>query len=176
MPSSGIDLLPAEKLLSPDKAEAIPKAQSVCFTGHRAIAAEEIPRLERELDRTVAMLIGEGCTRFMCGGALGFDTLAAQAVLRAAEHNTIRFELAVPCADQARRWTEKQQREYRSIANRADGIYCLFPHYVDGCMQVRNRFMVSCCGTLIAYCMHLSGGAGYTVRFALDSGCRVLNV
>ena len=58
------------------------KEKTCCFTGHRAIPARALPALAEELEQTLRRLIGEGMRYFGAGGALGFDTLAAETVLR----------------------------------------------------------------------------------------------
>ena len=59
------------------------RRETCCFTGHRNLPAEHLPAIPSLLDDTVAELIGRGIVDFACGGARGFDTLAAQSVLRA---------------------------------------------------------------------------------------------
>ena len=52
-----------------------------CFTGHRIIPADEFALLQMKLLKAVEMLIQYGYFVFYVGGALGFDTLAAQTVI-----------------------------------------------------------------------------------------------
>ncbi len=58
------------------------KNQTCCFTGHRKIPPEQYAALARRLEQEITCLIGQGIVYFGAGGALGFDTLAAQTVLR----------------------------------------------------------------------------------------------
>lgn len=58
------------------------RSQTCCFTGHREIDKSVLPVLAQQLEAALRQLIGEGCRCFGAGGALGFDTLAAQTVLR----------------------------------------------------------------------------------------------
>ena len=52
-----------------------------CFTGHRHIASEHINGIDNLLLRSVDYAYKNGCRNFYAGGALGFDTAAAKAVL-----------------------------------------------------------------------------------------------
>ena len=52
-----------------------------CFTGHRKISADKIPFVRRNLREAIYAACTEGYRRFVCGGALGFDTMAAIEVL-----------------------------------------------------------------------------------------------
>ena len=54
---------------------------SCCFTGHRRISAEQKRLLIKKLDKLLDTLSARGINHYICGGALGFDTLAAQVVL-----------------------------------------------------------------------------------------------
>lgn len=58
------------------------REKTCCFTGHRDIPRAVYSSLSRELDAVVRALIGKGVRFFGAGGALGFDTLAAETVLR----------------------------------------------------------------------------------------------
>ena len=55
---------------------------SCSFTGHRRIPQDDFLNLQKRLQKIIKQLIKQGITTFYCGGALGFDTLAAQAVLK----------------------------------------------------------------------------------------------
>ncbi len=61
------------------------RSKTVCFTGHRELPADDLPEISKRLEDTLATLIEQGYRYFGAGGALGFDTLAAQAVLRLRE-------------------------------------------------------------------------------------------
>ena len=89
------------------------RRETCCFTGHRNLPAEHLPAIPSLLDDTVAELIGRGIVDFACGGARGFDTLAAQSVLRArAACPFLRLLLFLPCRDQTRGWPSKDAAVY----------------------------------------------------------------
>ena len=122
-----------------------------CFTGHRSIPPCSIAQLQKSLDKTLCNLIAQGATKFICGGALGFDTLAAQAVIRQKQDNdNIILTLTLPCRDQAKRWSEMQKMVYNDILTSADEVIYLFDHYVTGCMHARDKFMVDSSDIIIA--------------------------
>ena len=80
---------------------------SCCFTGHRQIASDDFLVLQKRLQKAIKYFIKQDVTDFYAGGALGFDTLAAQAVLKARRfHPQVRLILALPCHDQDARWKE----------------------------------------------------------------------
>ena len=55
--------------------------KTVCFTGHREIENNSPESIAHVLNQTVRILISHGARRFLTGGALGFDTMAALCVL-----------------------------------------------------------------------------------------------
>lgn len=153
------------------------KLTSCCFTGHRNIRREDFPRVQADLRRMLPRLADAGVCEFICGGALGFDTLAAQEVLLLKQSNpSVRLSLVLPCKDQAARWTPLQKEIYAFIAERADHTEVLFDRYVPGCMQLRNRRMVDRSQICIAYYTGRHGGTEYTINYAKQKGIRLLIV
>ena len=74
---------------------------TLCFTGHRMIRQSLLQQVRERLSEEVAIAYSNGYRTFLCGGARGFDTLAAQEVLRFREScPDVRLVLALPCADQ----------------------------------------------------------------------------
>ena len=150
--------------------------KSICATGHRQLFEDE-PTLFRRTYEVVLQKAAAGYTTFYAGGALGFDTLFAEAVLRARETNAdVRLILVIPCRDQAVRWSAKDRARYARIAAAADETVCLFERYTTGCMHVRNRYMIDHSDLCLAYLVKNEGGTAYTVRYAESRGVPVENV
>ena len=57
------------------------KSQTCCFTGHRNIAPYMPDTVFEQTKAIVTLLVSKGFKYFGTGGALGFDTLAAQTVI-----------------------------------------------------------------------------------------------
>ena len=120
------------------------RERTCCFTGHRIIPAKVIPQLKEELEQTVTELIHRGVTQFVTGGALGFDTLAAEEVLcQRKTHPNIRLHLMMPCKGQEKKWRLGDRMRYQRITRQADEVTCLAEEYYDGCMLKRNREMIN---------------------------------
>lgn len=98
------------------------KEQTCCFTGHRKIPAGEVPWLQRRLKKEIIRLVEkEGVCYFGAGGALGFDTLAAQTVLKLKKrYPQIKLILVLPCENQTAGWKEEDIAAYESIKHRCD--------------------------------------------------------
>lgn len=148
-----------------------------CFTGHRDYEKTVTPLEKMFFEKLIDNLIGYGYTTFIAGGALGFDTAAAEYVLKKKKSGLpVRLVLILPCADQADRWSPWARRRYEAIRASADEVICLHDAYVDGCMQERNRMMVQKSTACVAYCTRESGGTAYTVRYAEAQKLHVYNI
>ena len=153
------------------------REQTACFTGHRTIPPQQLEDLAQRLRAAVEDAIGRGYRYFGAGGALGFDTLAAQTVLELKkDHPHIRLILVLPCLSQAERWSREQQQTYEAIKAQADkGVYTS-QGYHRGCMHVRNRHLVDHSSLCISYRTQPTGGTAYTGDYATAQGLEVVNL
>ena len=148
-----------------------------CFTGHRIIATEIQKTLPQKLDNKIRGLIGKGICDFICGGALGFDTLAAQTILKLREEfEHIRLILALPCKNQTRGWNKEDIEIYNQILKKADFVYSTSETYTTGCMMKRNRFMVDNSVACVFLLTNQRSGTYKTVEYALESGKELHNI
>ena len=154
------------------------KEKTACFTGHRNIQNEELERLTQALEETVNGLIGQGVTRFLSGGATGFDTMAALAVLSAKENTqAVKLCMAIPCANQDERWKTAEKETYKRLLESADEvIYVSDKPYFKGCMEQRNLYLIENSAVCVAYMKHGRSGTSQTVRFAREHGLDIINL
>ncbi len=153
------------------------KEKTACFTGHREIPEEEKRQLRERLGRTLEQWIEKGYCCFEAGGALGFDTLAALAVLEAKErHPHIKLILVLPCRNQTRGWKAADIQIYEEIRAAADRVVYTSEQYFSGCMHKRNRQLVADSSLCICYRKEPKGGTAYTVDLAEKSGLTVVNL
>ncbi len=153
------------------------RSLTCCFSGHRNIPAEQARWLAKRLDDAITYLYGKGVKSYLTGGALGFDTLAANAVLaQRMKHIDISLTVVIPCKDQDRKWGWDSRRQYHRILDAADEVHCLAEQYYSGCMQVRNHYMVDHSGVCICYLLRPYGGTYSTVRYARECGISVFNL
>lgn len=151
------------------------RERTCCFTGHRIIPAKDIPQLKEELEQEIARLIDQGVTRFVAGGALGFDTLAAEEVLRQRKkHPEIALNLMLPCKGQEKKWRLGDRLRYQKIVRQADGVIYLAEAYYDGCMLKRNREMIAASAHCMVYCTKGKGGTVYTVNRGKQAGLHMI--
>ena len=125
-----------------------------------------------ELKRIVGEFVEQGYTRFISGGAFGADLDFAETVLLYKEVNpNILLEIAVPCADQAGRWSNADKKRYNTILSRADEVNVLSERYTPWCMHARNRYMVDKASAVLAvFNGKESGGTFETLKYAQKKG------
>ncbi|MGL4571726.1 MAG: SLOG family protein [Clostridium sp.] len=126
---------------------------------------------------------------FICGGALGFDTLSAQVILLLKEEfkNQISLEIAVPYKDQPNKWFSKVDVDmYNLINSMADfvtevdrienyqrtrvkvGLHNSFK------LQLRNEYIVDKSNLLIALYDGSKGGTHNCVTYAKKRNKNIL--
>ena len=77
--------------------------------------------ITNKLECTITALYQTGVRYYGAGGALGFDTLAAQAVLRLREScHGMKLILVLPCLTQTKGWRPEDVVEYKRIKAQAD--------------------------------------------------------
>ena len=148
------------------------------FTGHRILNKSESGLLRNRILDCLSEAYQAGYRRFYCGGALGFDTIAAlQTISFREQHPDVKLLMAVPCATQADLWHEKDKEVYRNILNLADEKVVLSPVYYRGVMLTRNRYMADRSSLCICYLQNIRGGTASTVRYALlHDRIRIINL
>ncbi len=154
-----------------------PIANSVCFTGHRALPRQKVATLETLLGKEILSYAQQGYTDFLCGGAVGFDMLSAICVLNCKNKaSSIRLHLILPCQNHTANWSERDLALFERIVMRADSIHYVSEEpYQTGCMQARNRYLVDHASVCFAYLTGQRGGTAYTVRYAEKKGIPVHN-
>ena len=155
------------------------KLRTCFFTGHRRLKSERLDEIKELLAVNIEKLIIEYDVRdFISGGALGFDTVAAEAVIKMKEkYPHIRLLLYLPCYGQSKKWGYKQKYRYNMLKANADEIlYVTEKEYTDDCMLKRNLKMIKDSVFCITFCIMSNTGTGLTLRNAEEVGTRIINI
>lgn len=132
--------------------------------------------LARRLKTILVDLIENGYQYFGAGGALGFDTLAAQTILDLkTEYPQIKLILVLPCFSQANGWSSNDKEIYERIKSSADKVVYTSEEYTKGCMHKRNRHLVENSSVCVCYLTEKTGGTAYTVAYATKLNLLVIN-
>ncbi len=155
------------------------RTRTCFFTGHRKIAADKQKYVSEKIEEYVENLIIQyDVKNFICGGAIGFDTIAADTVLEMKKmYPHIRLFLYLPCRDQSKLWLNDDKEKYNSILSQADEVlYVTDGTYSKECMHKRNLKMVQDSFFCIAFCIAERSGSGFTVRNAAEAGKKIFNI
>ena len=154
------------------------KENKTCsFTGHRKIPSEQYESIAKRLKETLINLIENNYCYFGAGGALGFDTLAAQTVLELRlQFLQIKLILVLPCKTQTMGWSNEDIAIYEKIKRQADKVVYTSDEYSRGCMLKRNRHLIDNSNICIAYLKENKGGTAYTVNYAKSKNIKVINI
>lgn len=149
-----------------------------CFTGHRRIPQNELKGIEERLEATITKLYSRGVVYYGAGGALGFDTLAAETVMRLRDGilPNLRLILVLPCLNQTKGWKAEDVARYEEIKRRANKVKYVSQEYTSECMYKRNRHLVDGSSVCVCYQMQNTDGTAYTVQYAKSQGLRVINI
>ena len=124
----------------------------VAFTGYRP---EKMPFVESKKDeaylkfrkrqlQVIERLIERGCTHFISGVAMGFDTWVAEDILALQKNNSsLELECAIPFPGQADRWSTSDQKRRYKILTHATSSVIVCEHYSSNCFFERNKYMVN---------------------------------
>ena len=168
---------------SPDPATPQNRPYCCAFTGYRLQKLpfsfdERDPRflsLSRRLYAEVEMLILEGYTHFISGGAIGFDLLAAEAVLSLRKRYPWGvLEVAIPCDGQDTLWDPAWRSRRQCVLREADIITRTGREYTPRVMQTRNEYMVQRADLLMACYDGQRGGTENTLRYAERLGRHII--
>ena len=153
------------------------RSHTCCFTGHRQIPSEKRAEITGRLEQVIISLYQRGVLYYGAGGALGFDCLAAQTVLRLRESRPgMKLILVLPCLTQTRGWPAADVLEYERIKGLADKVVYTSQEYTNGCMHKRNRHLVDHSSVCVCYLTKDSGGTAYTVNYAEKQGLEIINL
>ena len=155
------------------------KNATCCFTGHRVIRSDYSAIVAARTEIYIRELILEHGVRFFgVGGALGFDTLAANILfrLRDTEFPQIRVILVYPFEGYTSRWSTAQQAIYEQMLQKYDKRVCVAQNGSREAYLARNRHLVDSSAFCICFLMHSTGGTAYTVKYAKHKGLNVINI
>ena len=147
------------------------------FTGHRNIKTEHEKPLANLIGRAIAYAYSKGCRKFLAGGAVGFDTLAAEEVIKfRISHPDAALILALPCINQSERWSRAQRDIYEYTLSCANEVIYINEEYTPTSMKERNKYLAENADILISYVSRSNSGAAQTVRMARKADKEIYNL
>lgn len=155
------------------------KITTVCFTGHRNVPENEREAISALLEAQIFELYDRGARIFKTGGAVGFDTMAAKAVLSMKDRfgeGSIHLYLCLAAPNQTMRFSKSQKEDFEYIFNMSDGVTYASDSISKDSYFARNRALVQGSDVCLAYCKKQYGGSYYTCKQALVNGVELVNL
>jgi len=163
---------------------------TICFTGHRTIEGKYFDRDNLnghwfEIWNTTVQIVHklweEGYTTFISGGALGFDQLAARAVIfhkNSIPPLPIQLYMALPFKGFEHRWPAKSKSELVMIISRADYLsHICEDDYAPWKLQKRNEWMVDNSDKVVAlYLPNKTGGTLNCLHYTMKQHKPILTI
>lgn len=145
--------------------------------GNRLVPRGHAERIAECLEAKILKLASLGVTRFFTGGNVGFETLAAQVVLKAREeHPEIRLALVLPSKDQSEKWPANVVKIYEDIKEHSDEVIYTSESGGRGCLLRRNRYMMDESDYCLCYLIKSSGKTAELVRYAEKTDHPIINI
>ncbi|HLD89879.1 MAG TPA: SLOG family protein [Patescibacteria group bacterium] len=153
---------------------------TMCFTGHRQLQDQYYngnangTGIWANVYRALYAQILFACekravTTFIAGGAIGVDTVAAQAVLALkVVHPEVKLIIARPFPSQASKWSRSTQELAAAINKHAEIVDVSPDPYSPHKMQIRNQWMIdnSQCVLAVQQPDKPAGGTANAVQYA----------
>jgi uncharacterized phage-like protein YoqJ len=148
------------------------------FTGHRYIEIQNINSKVKEISLS---LIEKGVNQFLVGGALGFDCVAGEEIIRIRQDKPeIMLTVVLPCnfCLFTLKWNERQRTRINALLQRAGEVITLQKDFTPDCYKKRNQYLVN----NSRYCVccynpnNFKSGTGQTVRMAEKRGLEIINL
>ena len=154
-------------------------SRACCFTGHRALPPTRdfaYAALTESLARAIDEAIDErDCTSFYTGGAIGFDLIAAELMLRRKERDLrLSLTVCVPYCGHDAHFSPEDRARWAAVREQADQTLYLSDRYAPACFWNRNRYMVDHSDLLIAYVRDPKSGSGQTYALAKERGLDII--
>ena len=155
------------------------RRQTCCLTGNRTIR----PDLRGSVFGGTEIKLRELITRqgirfFGVGGAIGYDTIAAEILFRLKEtsYPHIRIILVYPFEGFDSLWTDEQRQTYAKLYHQYDKRVCISPSPSREAYLTRDRHLVDCSSVCVAHCTNNTGDAAYTLQYAQAQGLTIYRV
>lgn len=152
-------------------------SMTCCFTGHQDIPLCDEQKIITRVRYLLQPLMDQGVIYFGVGGAVGFDMIVAEYLLRLRDQyrKNIKIISVLPFPDWRNGWPEELRHRQDEIMRRSDKVTFVSSEYSKGVYLLRDRKLVDGSAYCISYCHRRTGGTAYTVRYAMKKGLTVYN-
>lgn len=154
------------------------RQKTCCFTGHRDLPQKQLSAIKGQTAVAIGKLVTEhGVRYFGVGGAIGYDTLAAEVLFELKKiYPHIKVILVYPFEGFTSRWSAEQKATFAKLLPLYDKRVCVAKAASKESYLMRDRHLVDGSAYCIAYCTRATGGTAYTLRYAKEQRIHIKNI
>ena len=154
------------------------RSRTCCFTGHRELF-ESTDVIATKIERAVLKFLDQNVIYYGVGGALGFDMLALETLIRMRDEDKLRdikIIMVAPFEGYMNSWPAGMQIYNNRLFAKCDKIVYTSDSSSREAYLVRDRHLVDNSLWCISYCNKTTGGTAYTLRYAVKKGLTIENL
>ena len=152
------------------------RSVTCCITGQTNILPEAEEGILASFHDIVSQLIDKGIINFYVGGALGFDMLVTESILKLQQKEKgITIRAVIPHPNWDANWPEDKKKRQQAILEKCISIEYARPKFCKGLHLIRDKMLVNNSLHCITYCNRAIGGTAETLRYALGQGLQIYN-
>lgn len=147
-----------------------------CFAGHRDIPVGEETKIMTRVYHRIQPLIQQGVIYYGVGGALGFDRMMTEYLIKLRKENKrLKIIEVLPYEGYRKKWPDEEQAKAALLDKQMDKIVYYSKEPSRGAFLGRDRHLVDGSKYLICYCTRPNSGTALTVKYAIEKGLTVYN-
>lgn len=153
--------------------------KAMCFAGHRSRNLNTYAHLSGILKAIIIAAYKKGVTKFISGGAIGIDQLAAGVGIELRDNGfPIELIIAKPFDGQESKWPGHVKGRYRDICSKANHVVVVSPgEYESWKFHKRNKWMVDRSHYVCAVWDGREKGGTYScIQYAIEKRRQILYV
>ena len=97
-------------------------------------------------------------------------------VISHSDPKQIRIIAAIPFEEQATKWSKHDWELYSNTLPKCDEVFTISTKFNVNCYHKRNHYMVDNSSRLICYYGGGRSGTGYTINYAKEKECEIINL
>lgn len=149
------------------------------FVGNRELPAYRIKMIRQQVKDTIDELMGEGIKFFFVSGEPGFETLAAEEIVRYRMHypdSGIQLIFIPPTQEQRMEMSPQELRKAEALRWTADQVFDLtsYPELQDD--KLRRKWMVECSSACVTYFSRIRDCSSDTIQYAQQRGLHIVHI
>lgn len=153
------------------------KAYTCCFIGHSDIPFGEDQKIYTRARYPLQEMIWDGVKYFGVGGNRGFDRIMMDFLLRQRDYykKQVRIISVLPYPDYMADWPEEEREKQQQYLKRCDKVTYAAEHDYPGAELDRGRKLIDGSAYCVCYCHRTDETTAALVRYAMESGLKVIN-